>query len=41
MADGSGNTEYCYDRFGNLTRKRQKTNGIAFTKGTAMTYPSM
>ena len=30
MTDGSGNTEYCYDRFGNLTRKRQTTNGQLF-----------
>lgn len=30
MTDSSGNTEYCYDRFGNLTRKRQTTNGQVF-----------
>lgn len=27
MQDDSGSTEYCYDRFGQLTRKRQVTNG--------------
>lgn len=30
MTDGSGETQYCYDRFGNLTRKRQITNGQTF-----------
>lgn len=48
MIDGSGNTEYCYDRFGHLTRKRQTTNGqvfelrYAYTKAgqlQALTYP--
>jgi RHS repeat-associated protein len=27
MTDGSGSTQYCYDRFGNLVRKVQTTNG--------------
>lgn len=31
MTDGSGATRYCYDRFGNLTRKVQTTNGQTFT----------
>lgn len=31
MNDASGHTQYCYDRFGRLTRKVQTTNGIAFT----------
>ncbi|MCL1633388.1 DUF6531 domain-containing protein [Luteimonas sp. SX5] len=48
MIDGSGNTQYCYDRFGNVTRKRQTTNSQAFelryayTKAgqlQAITYP--
>lgn len=48
MIDGSGNTEYCYDRFGHLTRKRQTTNGqvfelrYAYTKAgqlQALAYP--
>ena len=30
LADASGTTQYCYDRFGNLVRKVQTTNGIAF-----------
>lgn len=30
MTDSSGDTQYCYDRFGNLTRKRQTTNGLVF-----------
>lgn len=29
MTDPSGTTEYCYDRFGNLTRKVQTTGGVA------------
>jgi RHS repeat-associated protein len=29
MTDQSGTTEYCYDRFGNLTRKVQTTGGVA------------
>ncbi|GGD36198.1 RHS repeat-associated core domain-containing protein [Pseudoxanthomonas indica] len=31
MNDASGNTQYCYNRFGYLARKVQTTNGIAFT----------
>ncbi|MDR6841213.1 BPSL0067 family protein [Pseudoxanthomonas sacheonensis] len=31
MADQSGTTEYCYDRFGNVVRKVQSTAGLAFT----------
>ena len=31
MIDGSGSTQYCYDRFGNTTRKVQTTNGKVFT----------
>lgn len=31
MTDQSGTTEYCYDRFGNTTRKAQTTGGQAFT----------
>ncbi|WP_313919990.1 RHS repeat-associated core domain-containing protein [Tahibacter sp.] len=30
MADQSGNTVYCYDRFGNLVRKVQTTNSRVF-----------
>ena len=30
MSDESGTTEFCYDRFGNLTRKVQTTGGQAF-----------
>ncbi|KAF1714859.1 type IV secretion protein Rhs, partial [Pseudoxanthomonas wuyuanensis] len=30
MTDGSGSTQYCYDRFGHLVRKVQTTNGQAF-----------
>lgn len=46
--DGSGSTKYCYDRFGNLTRKVQITNGqsfvlrYAYTKAgqlSGITYP--
>jgi len=49
MADGSGNTQYCYDRWGNLVRKVQTTNGKVFTtryaynlagRLTRMVYPS-
>ena len=29
LADASGSTQYCYDRFGNLVRKVQTTNGVA------------
>lgn len=48
IADGSGNTVYCYDRFGNLVRKVQTTNGKVFTlryvfnvagQLTSMVYP--
>lgn len=37
MDDGSGNTQYCHDRFGNLTRKVQVTNGQSFTLRYAYT----
>lgn len=37
MNDGSGNTRYCYDRFGNLTRKVQVTNGQTFALRYAYT----
>lgn len=30
MADGSGRTDYCYNRFGDVVRKAQITNGKAF-----------
>jgi len=30
MIDSSGNTQYCYDRFGNLVHKMQTTNGHVF-----------
>jgi len=48
MVDGSGSTQYCHDRFGQLVRKVQTANGLtltlqyAYTKGgqlQAMTYP--
>jgi RHS repeat-associated protein len=48
MQDGSGSTEYCYNRFGDLVRKVQTTNGkvlvlrYAYTPGgrlQQMTYP--
>lgn len=48
MVDGSGSTQYCHDRFGQMVRKVQTTNGMAltlqyvYTKGgllQAMTYP--
>ena len=48
MLDGSGTTQYCYNRFGDLTRKVQTVNGVAlnlcysYAAGgqlTAMTYP--
>jgi len=48
IVDGSGNTVYCYDRFGNLVRKVQATNGKVFTlrylfnvagQLTGMVYP--
>jgi RHS repeat-associated protein len=31
ITDGSGNTVYCYDRFGNLVRKVQTANAKVFT----------
>ena len=31
LTDASGSTQYCYDRFGNLVRKVQTTNGVALT----------
>jgi RHS repeat-associated protein len=31
IVDGSGSTDYCYDRFGNLVRKVQTTNAKVFT----------
>lgn len=37
LADASGSTQYCYDRFGNLVRKVQTTNGIALTVRYAYT----
>jgi RHS repeat-associated protein len=46
--DPSGTTRYCYNRFGELTRKVQTTNGITFTtrygydtagRPTSTTYP--
>ncbi|QNH12664.1 DUF6531 domain-containing protein [Xanthomonas sp. SI] len=48
LQDGSGTTQYCYDRFGRVVRKVQTTNGKAFalryayTKGgrlSRVTYP--
>ncbi|MBB1060046.1 RHS repeat protein [Marilutibacter spongiae] len=48
MDDGSGHTEYCFNRFGHMTRKLQVTNGQSFTlryaytragQLSAMTYP--
>lgn len=49
MTDGSGSTEYCHDRRGNLVRKVQVTNGLTFVTRYAyttvgrlasVTYPS-
>lgn len=49
MTDGSGQTQYCYDRLGNLTRKVQTSAGKALTvrygynsagRLMSMTYPS-
>lgn len=49
MSDQSGSTTYCYDRFGQVTRKVQRTQGKTFTlrwsyqpngRLTSMTYPS-
>ncbi|MEQ1513162.1 MAG: RHS repeat-associated core domain-containing protein [Lysobacteraceae bacterium] len=31
VTDASGSTTYCYNRFGDLTRKVQQTNGTSFT----------
>lgn len=31
MTDASGSTQYCYNRFGEMTRKRQVTNSQVFT----------
>ncbi len=31
FSDPSGSTRYCYNRFGDLTRKVQTTNGLVFT----------
>jgi RHS repeat-associated protein len=48
MQDASGSTDYCYDRFGDLVRKVQTTNGkvfvlrYAYTKAgqlSRLTYP--
>jgi RHS repeat-associated protein len=48
ITDASGNTQYCYDRFGNLITKQQTTNGKVFKVQYAynfagrllnMTYP--
>lgn len=48
MTDQSGTTEYCYDRFGNITRKVQTTSGqvnvlrYSYSKSNrlaSMTYP--
>jgi RHS repeat-associated protein len=49
MTDGSGSTTYCYDRRGNVTVKKQVTNGVTFTSSytytvgdrlASLTYPS-
>lgn len=37
ISDASGTTQYCYDRFGDLTRKVQTTNGKAFAVRYAYT----
>jgi len=37
MDDGSGSTQYCYDRFGNLARKVQTTHGVSFVLRYAYT----
>lgn len=37
MTDASGSTDYCYDRFGRLTRKVQTANGKTFTLSYAYT----
>jgi RHS repeat-associated protein len=49
FSDPSGNTQYCYDRFGNMTRKQTVNNGVsstfvyAYTRAgrlSSLTYPS-
>ncbi|MGH8109157.1 MAG: RHS repeat-associated core domain-containing protein [Arenimonas sp.] len=49
FSDPSGETQFCYDRFGNLTRKRITNNGVvrtlvySYTRGgrlSSTTYPS-
>lgn len=49
FADPSGSTQYCYDRFGNMTRKQTINNGVtsvfvfAYTRAgrlSSLTYPS-
>lgn len=49
MTDGTGRTQYCYDRFGRLVRKVQTTGGQTYAvryaydvagRRTSMTYPS-
>lgn len=49
LTDGSGSTQYCYDRFGQMVRKLQTTNGKGFTtrygytragRLASVTYPS-
>lgn len=37
MTDASGSTQYCYDRFGQLVRKVQSSNGKVFTLRYAYT----
>lgn len=37
MVDGSGSTQYCHDRFGQLVRKVQTTDGVALTLQYAYT----
>ncbi len=37
MVDGSGSTQYCHDRFGQLVRKVQTTNGVALALQYAYT----
>jgi RHS repeat-associated protein len=37
MTDASGSTQYCYDRFGQLARKVQSSNGKVFTLRYAYT----
>ncbi len=41
MTDRSGNTAYCYNRFGQLTRKVQTTNGRSFTVQYAYTVTGL